>query len=117
MALEQNYSIRRAGSYELEVKLFEDDGTTPLDPTGMDLHYRIARRVNTDPVLSLDTTDLTIAQDGADWVATIPLTTARTDLLEEPEYYHELYIDDGGELTPMMYGTVTVTATQAERDV
>ena len=103
----QNVTVYRGESRRLDITVAGVE-----DLTGYTLHYRIAKAVGQEPVIALDTADLTI--DGV--VVSVPLTTARTLLLlAGSEYYHELFAVQGGERSVLMTGTVTVVASQAAR--
>lgn len=112
MATEQNIRLFRGGSYQLLVELLNDDGSV-LNPSAVTLHYRIAHSVDHVALLEVDEPVLTKAEVTGSWYATIPLETADTVGLPVARLFHELYLDDNGELSPLMQGLVQVYASQA----
>lgn len=111
-AVNQNATIYRGGSYAIAVPLKDASGD-PLDTTGVDLFYRVAKQASSrSAVVSLTReTDPAITNE-AD-VVTIPLPTAKTKDLGRNIYYHELFMVEDGERHVLMTGQLTVVQSQA----
>ena len=109
--VEQNIEIHRAASYEVTVTCVQEDGVTPLNVTGLALHYRIAAEAGGATVVSMSRP--TITNSAA--VVTIPLLTVTTAALTQRTYFHELYMVNDGERYVLMQGAVTVLPSQASK--
>jgi hypothetical protein len=116
--VKQDARIKQGGSYTLRVLCVDDDGS-PLNLSGTDLFYKVAKRKSSpEPALLVDT--ITTEQGDGDGVvqdvAVIPLTTEDTTALQNRRYYHELFmIDVEGEKGILMTGSLQVVETQAAK--
>lgn len=115
---QQDLTIYRSGSYVPVVNLLDTDGSG-WNPNGFDLRYRIAYSSrHAAALLEIDSPDITTDEPvSGTFTATIPLDTARTELLPTGRLYHELYaVSLGGERIVLMTGLLTVIPAQAEHE-
>lgn len=116
----QNATVYRGGSYTITVPITDEDGA-PLNVTGIDLFYRVARQAGSTAA-EVELSRVTTPAITSSWVASpaassvsIPLKTADTEDLSDGSYYHELFMVQSGERHVLMTGTLTVEKSQAAR--
>jgi hypothetical protein len=108
-ATNQDFGIYSGNSPTISITVYQSDGVTPLNLTGMTAQWRLCSLFDPTPIVTKTVgAGISILNAAAGTVA-ISLTTADTDNLGGQPYRHELEIIDGaGNRTTVTTGTVTV---------
>lgn len=113
-ALNQNVPIWAGDDNELDISLFEEDGTTPINVGGAVINWAMSSTFDTSVKLVNKTSEfpteieLTTPETGQIKVFLIPDDTK--NLGGEP-YIHEVEVVSGGKTVTVLRGNVTIYKT------
>jgi hypothetical protein len=89
-----------------------DGNDDPLDLTDATLHYRVARRASSMPLLLIDLADMLVDETDDGTQVTIPITAAQSGALTPYVYDQALYMIQNGVRSMLMRGTLTIWSAQ-----
>jgi hypothetical protein len=110
----QNIEIWAGDDVELDVSLFEEDGTTPLDLTGSVVNWALVSAYDMSLKLISKTSSgsggITVV-DISNGLLKILIADEDTASLGGQPYYHEIEVVVGGATVTVMTGAVTINKT------
>lgn len=113
-ALNQNIEIWAGDNNELDITLFEEDGTTPINVEGAVINWAISSVFDYSVKLAnksstyIEEIELSVPESGQIKVFLLPDDTK--NLGGEP-YVHEVEVNSGGKTVTVLRGNVTINKT------
>lgn len=113
-ALNQDIVIYAGDDAELDISLFEEDGTTPLNVQNATINWALSSIYDTRALLvnksSVDSNEIELT-DAPGGEIKIYLIPTDTDALGGELYKHEVEVSVGGKTTTVLTGIVTINKT------
>lgn len=103
-----NFTLDQGSVFYINLK-YQDPTGTPINLTGNTARMQLRRQYSSPVVLTLTTDGGGIVITGATGNIAIQITDEQTETLEEGFYVYDLELNNGGVISRLIQGTITVS--------